>query len=79
MRGCFGAGTRYFSVCGCTSNGFFRTSISRLICAATSVDKSAAFTAKPWKLWGQSWAQTYQQFLTIAIRQVSYMQLGQGV
>ncbi len=35
MRGCFGAGTRYFSVPGCTSYGFFNTSISRLICAPT--------------------------------------------
>ena len=32
MRGCFGAGTRYFSVPGCTSYGFFKTSINRLIC-----------------------------------------------
>ena len=45
MRGCFGAGTRYFSVPGCTSYGFFRTSISRLICtAAASVSETARGT-----------------------------------
>ena len=34
MRGCFGAGTRNASVSGCSSYGFFRTSINRLTCAS---------------------------------------------
>ena len=32
MRGCLGAGIRNASVPGCSSNGFFKTSINRLTC-----------------------------------------------